>query len=409
MSNTSLEKSKIRILLLEGVHQSAIDTLNAAGYTNIEYLSHSLAEDELMDKIADAHFVGIRSRTQLTEKVFDAAQKLVAVGCFCIGTNQVNLKAATRRGIAVFNAPFSNTRSVAELVLAQAILLLRGVPEKSAKAHRGEWLKSAKDSYEIRGKKLGIIGYGNIGTQFSVLAEGLGMDVYYYDVVSKLSIGNATQVGTLQELLNTCDIISLHVPETQSTRYMFKAEQFSQMKPGSILMNASRGTVVDIDALAEALQSGKLLGAAIDVFPVEPKSNNEEFISPLREFDNVILTPHVGGSTIEAQENIGREVAEKLAMYSDNGTSVSSVNFPEVALPSHPNQHRLLHIHENVPGVMSEINQVFSENGINICGQYLQTKEDIGYVVVDVDKEYGELALQKLLQVKGTIRCRVLF
>ena len=409
MSNTSLEKSKIRILLLEGVHQSAIDTLNAAGYTNIEYLSHSLAEDELMDKIADAHFVGIRSRTQLTEKVFDAAQKLVAVGCFCIGTNQVNLKAATRRGIAVFNAPFSNTRSVAELVLAQAILLLRGVPEKSAKAHRGEWLKSAKDSYEIRGKKLGIIGYGNIGTQFSVLAEGLGMDVYYYDVVSKLSIGNATQVGTLQELLNTCDIISLHVPETQSTRYMFKAEQFSKMKPGSILMNASRGTVVDIDALAEALQSGKLLGAAIDVFPVEPKSNNEEFISPLREFDNVILTPHVGGSTIEAQENIGREVAEKLAMYSDNGTSVSSVNFPEVALPSHPNQHRLLHIHENVPGVMSEINQVFSENGINICGQYLQTKEDIGYVVVDVDKEYGELALQKLLQVKGTIRCRVLF
>ncbi|WP_288074567.1 phosphoglycerate dehydrogenase, partial [Marinobacter sp.] len=382
MSNTSLEKSKIRILLLEGVHQSAIDTLNAAGYTNIEFLTHSLAEDELVEKIADAHFVGIRSRTQLTEKVFDAAQKLVAVGCFCIGTNQVDLQAATRRGIAVFNAPFSNTRSVAELVLAQAILLLRGVPEKNAKAHRGEWLKSAKDSYEIRGKKLGIIGYGNIGTQFSVLAEGLGMDVYFYDVVSKLSIGNATQVGTLQELLNTCDVISLHVPETPSTKYMFKAEQFAQMKPGSILMNASRGTVVDIDALADALGSGKLLGAAIDVFPVEPKSNNEEFISPLREFDNVILTPHVGGSTIEAQENIGREVAEKLAMYSDNGTSVSSVNFPEVALPSHPNQHRLLHIHENVPGVMSEINQVFSENGINICGQYLQTKEDIGYVVI---------------------------
>ena len=373
MSNTSLEKSKIRILLLEGVHQSAIDTLNAAGYTNIEFLTHSLAEDELVEKIADAHFVGIRSRTQLTEKVFDAAQKLVAVGCFCIGTNQVDLQAATRRGIAVFNAPFSNTRSVAELVLAQAILLLRGVPEKNAKAHRGEWLKSAKDSYEIRGKKLGIIGYGNIGTQFSVLAEGLGMDVYFYDVVSKLSIGNATQVGTMQELLNTCDVISLHVPETPSTKYMFKAEQFAQMKPGSILMNASRGTVVDIDALADALGSGKLLGAAIDVFPVEPKSNNEEFISPLREFDNVILTPHVGGSTIEAQENIGREVAEKLAMYSDNGTSVSSVNFPEVALPSHPNQHRLLHIHENVPGVMSEINQVFSENGINICGQYLQT------------------------------------
>jgi len=409
MSNTSLEKSKIRILLLEGVHQSAIDTLNAAGYTNIEYLTHSLSEEDLIEKIADAHFVGIRSRTQLTEKVFDAAKKLVAVGCFCIGTNQVNLQAATRRGIAVFNAPFSNTRSVAELVLAQAILLLRGVPEKNAKAHRGEWLKSAKDSYEIRGKKLGIIGYGNIGTQFSVLAEGLGMDVYFYDVVSKLPIGNATQVGTMQELLNIADVVSLHVPETPATKYMFKAEQFAQMKPGSILMNASRGTVVDIDALADALQSGKLLGAAIDVFPVEPKSNTEEFVSPLREFDNVILTPHVGGSTIEAQENIGREVAEKLAMYSDNGTSVSSVNFPEVALPSHPNQHRLLHIHENVPGVMSEINQVFSENGINVCGQYLQTKEDIGYVVVDVDKAYGELALEKLRQVKGTIRCRVLF
>jgi len=409
MSNTSLEKSKIRILLLEGVHQSAIDTLNAAGYTNIEYLTHSLGEEELIEKIADAHFVGIRSRTQLTEKVFEAARKLVAVGCFCIGTNQVDLQAATRRGVAVFNAPFSNTRSVAELVLAQAILLLRGVPEKNAKTHRGEWLKSAKNSYEIRGKKLGIIGYGNIGTQFSVLAESLGMDVYFYDVVSKLPIGNATQVGTLQELLNISDVVSLHVPETPATKYMFKAEQFAQMKPGSILMNASRGTVVDIDALADALSSGKLLGAAIDVFPVEPKSNDEEFVSPLREFDNCILTPHVGGSTIEAQENIGREVAEKLAMYSDNGTSVSSVNFPEVALPSHPNQHRLLHIHENVPGVMSEINQVFSENGINVCGQYLQTKEDIGYVVVDVDKAYGELALEKLRQVKGTIRCRVLF
>ncbi|WP_339805941.1 phosphoglycerate dehydrogenase [uncultured Marinobacter sp.] len=409
MTQTSLEKSKIRILLLEGVHQSALDTLNAAGYTNIEYLKTSLPEDQLIEKMADVHFVGIRSRTQLTENVFEAAKKLVTVGCFCIGTNQVDLQAATRRGVAVFNAPFSNTRSVAELVLAQAILLLRGVPEKSARAHRGEWLKSAKDSYEIRGKKLGIIGYGNIGTQFSVLAESLGMDVYYYDVVSKLSIGNARQVGSLKELLNLADVVSLHVPETPATKYMFGAEQFAQMKPGSILMNASRGTVVDIDALADAVRSGKLLGAAIDVFPVEPKSNNEEFVSPLREFDNVILTPHVGGSTIEAQENIGREVAEKLAMYSDNGTSVSSVNFPEVALPSHPNQHRLLHIHENVPGVLSEINRVFSENGINICGQYLQTKEDIGYVVVDVDKAYGELALEKLRQVKGTIRCRVLF
>src|SRR5690554_1295323 len=409
MSNTSLEKSKIRILLLEGVHQSAIDTLNAAGYTNIEYLSHSLGEEDLIEKIADAHFVGIRSRTQLTANVFEAAKKLVAVGCFCIGTNQVDLQAATRRGVAVFNAPFSNTRSVAELVLAQAILLLRGVPEKSAKAHRGEWIKSAKNSYEIRGKKLGIIGYGNIGTQFSVLAESLGMDVYFYDVVSKLSIGNATQVGTLQELLNISDVVSLHVPATPSTEYMFKAEQFAQMKPGSILINASRGTVVDIDALADALRSEKVLGAAVDVFPVEPKSNDEEFVSPLRNFDNVILTPHVGGSTVEAQENIGREVAEKLIMYSDNGTSVSSVNFPEVALPSHPDQYRLLHIHENVPGVMSAINHVFSDNNINVCSQYLQTKADIGYVVIDVDKANAKLAMEKLREVKGTIRTRVLF
>ena len=409
MSNTSLEKSKIRILLLEGVHQSAIDTLNAAGYTNIEYLTHSLSEEDLIEKIADAHFVGIRSRTQLTEKVFDAAKKLVAVGCFCIGTNQVNLQAATRRGIAVFNAPFSNTRSVAELVLAQAILLLRGVPEKNAKAHRGEWLKSAKDSYEIRGKKLGIIGYGNIGTQFSVLAEGLGMDVYFYDVVSKLPIGNATQVGTMQELLNIADVVSLHVPETPATKYMFKAEQFAQMKPGSILMNASRGTVVDIDALADALQSGKLLGAAIDVFPVEPKSNTEEFVSPLREFDNVILTPHVGGSTIEAQENIGTEVSEKLIRYSDNGSTLSAVNFPEVALPSHPDMHRLLHIHRNIPGILTQINTVFSENDINICGQYLQTNEEIGYVVIDVNKGYSQLALEKLRTIDGTIRTRVLF
>lgn len=409
MTDKSLDKSKIKILLLEGVHQSALDTLHANGYTNIDYLTHSLPEEELIERIKDVHFVGLRSRTQLTEAVFEAAEKLMAVGCFCIGTNQVNLKAATQRGIAVFNAPFSNTRSVAELVLAQAILLLRGVPEKNACAHRGDWQKSAKDSYEIRGKKLGIIGYGNIGTQFSVLAEALGMDVYFYDVVSKLSIGNAKQVGSLKELLNLADVVSLHVPATPSTHYMFGADQLAQMKPGSILMNLSRGTVVDIEALTETLKSGKLLGAAIDVFPVEPKSNKEEFISPLREFDNVILTPHVGGSTVEAQENIGREVAEKLTMYSDNGTTVSSVNFPEVALPSHPDQHRLLHIHENIPGVMSEINHVFSDNGINICGQYLQTHDEIGYVVIDVDKAYGELALEKIQSVKGTIRARVLF
>lgn len=409
MAKTSLDKSKIKILLLEGVHQSAVETLNAAGYTNIEYLKQSLPEEELIEKVADVHFIGIRSRTQLTEAVFEAAPKLVAVGCFCIGTNQVDLEAATRRGIAVFNAPYSNTRSVAELVLAEAILLSRGIPEKNAAAHRGEWMKHAKNSYEVRGKKLGIVGYGSIGTQLSVLAEALGMEVYFFDVVSKLPLGNAVQIPALEDLLAQCDIISLHVPETLATRNMIRAEQLAQMKQGSILINASRGTVVDIEALVETLRSGKLLGAAIDVFPVEPKSNDEEFVSPLREFDNVILTPHIGGSTVEAQQNIGIEVGEKLATYSDNGTSVSSVNFPEVALPSHPGQHRLLHIHENVPGVMSEINTVFSDNGINICGQYLRTNETIGYVVVDVNKEYSELALEKLKSVKGTVRCRVLF
>ncbi len=409
MTTTSLDKSKIKFLLLEGLHQSAVDTLNNAGYTNIEYLTGSLSEEELIEKIADVHFIGIRSRTQLTEKVFEAASRLIAVGCFCIGTNQVNLDAATARGVAVFNAPYSNTRSVAELVLAEAILLLRGIPEKSAKAHRGEWLKSANNSYEIRGKKLGIVGYGSIGTQLSVLAESLGMKVYFCDIVTKLPLGNATQLGSLKELLETVDIVSLHVPETGATKDMMGEEQFAQMREGSIFINAARGTVVDIDALCAVLKSGKLLGAAIDVFPVEPKSNKEEFISPLREFDNTILTPHVGGSTMEAQENIGFEVAEKLYKYSDTGASVSSVNFPEVALPAHPNNHRLLHIHENIPGVMSEINKVFSDNNINICGQYLQTNENVGYVVIDVNKEYSEIAMEKLKSVKGTIRSRVLF
>ena len=409
MATTSLDKDKIRFLLLEGVHESAIKTLNKAGYTNIEYLKSSLGQEELIEKIADAHFVGIRSRTQLTDEVFAAAKKLIAVGCFCIGTNQVDLKAATRHGVAVFNAPYSNTRSVAELVLAEAILLLRGVPEKNALAHRGGWLKSASDSYEIRGKKLGIVGYGSIGSQLSVLAESLGMKVYFYDIVAKLPLGNASQVDSMDELLSISDVISLHVPETQATQNMMGAEQFAKMKKGSIFINAARGTVVDIDALCSALESKQILGAAVDVFPVEPKSNDEEFVSPLRKFDNVILTPHVGGSTIEAQENIGIEVGDKLATYSDTGTSITSVNFPEVALPSHPNVHRILHIHENKPGVMSEINQLLSENNINILGQFLQTNEDVGYVVVDVNKECSTLAKDKLNTVSGTIRCRLLF
>lgn len=409
MATTSLDKSKIKFLLLEGVHQSAVTTLEKAGYTNIEYLKTSLAQDELIEKIADAHFVGIRSRTQLTHEVFQAAEKLIAVGCFCIGTNQVDLAAATQHGVAVFNAPYSNTRSVAELVVAEAILLLRGVPQKNAMAHRGEWLKSATNSYEIRGKNLGIIGYGSIGSQLSVLAESMGMNVYFYDTITKLPLGNATQVDTLKELLGMSDIVSLHVPETAGTQNMIGAEELAQMKQGSILINAARGTVIDINALCATLETDKLLGAAIDVFPIEPKSNNEEFVSPLRKFDNVILTPHVGGSTMEAQANIGFEVGEKLATYSDTGTSITSVNFPEVALPAHSDNHRLLHIHHNVPGVMSEINQVFSENNINISGQYLQTNEKVGYVVIDVDKIDSELALEKLRSVKGTVRVRVLF
>lgn len=409
MTQTSLDKSKIRILLLEGVHQSALNTFEKAGYTNIEYVKGSLPEDQLKEKIKDAHFVGIRSRTQLTEEVFEAAERLVAVGCFCIGTNQVDLNAAAVRGIAVFNAPYSNTRSVAELVLAEAILLLRGIPAKNASCHRGGWMKSADNSFEIRGKILGIVGYGNIGTQLSILAEGLGMEVIFYDIVTKLPLGNARQVGSLNELLATADVVSLHVPETDSTKWMMAEAQFAEMKQGSVFINAARGTVVDIDALAAVMRSDKLLGAAIDVFPVEPRSNAEEFVSPLREFDNVILSPHVGGSTQEAQINIGIEVAEKMATYSDIGTSLSAVNFPEVALPAHPNAHRILHIHENIPGVLSEINQVFSENNINIIGQYLQTSDKIGYVVIDVAEDCSKKALEKVLQVKGTLRARVLF
>ena len=409
MSKTSLDKSKIKFLLLEGVHQNAVDTLKAAGYSNIEYLTGSLPEAELKEKIADAHFIGIRSRTHLTEEIFDCAKKLVAVGCFCIGTNQVDLNAARQRGIAVFNAPYSNTRSVAELVLAEAILLLRGIPEKNAVCHRGGWIKSAANSFEIRGKKLGIVGYGSIGTQLSVLAEALGMQVFFYDVVTKLPLGNAQQVGNLHELLGMADIVSLHVPELPSTQWMIGEKEIRAMMKGGILLNASRGTVVEIEPLAKAIEDEHLIGAAIDVFPVEPRANGEEFVSPLRGLDKVILTPHIGGSTAEAQANIGLEVAEKLVKYSDNGTSVSSVNFPEVALPSHPGKHRLLHIHKNIPGVMSAINRVFADNGINISGQFLQTNESVGYVVIDVDAAYSDLALQKLHEIDGTIRARVLF
>ena len=405
----SLEKNKIKFLLLEGVHPSAVETLKRAGYNNIEMHKKALPPGELKAAIASAHFVGIRSRTQLSEDVFESAKKLVAVGCFCIGTNQVDLNAATKKGVVVFNAPFSNTRSVAELVIAESILLLRGVAEKNAAAHRGEWLKTAVNSFEIRGKKLGIVGYGNIGMQLGVIAEGLGMQVQFFDVANKLPLGNARQIPSLNQLLADSDVVSLHVPESASTQNMIGEQQLAHMKPGGILINASRGTVVDIDALACALDDGKLGGAGIDVFPEEPRSNEDEFISPLRRFDNTLLTPHIGGSTVEAQENIGMEVAEKLAHYSDNGTTTSSVNFPGVALPEHAGSHRLLHIHHNVPGIMSAINNVFSENNLNVSAQYLQTNDAIGYVVIDIDAEYSTVALNKLANIEGTVRSRVLF
>lgn len=408
MAKVSLEKDKIKILLLEGLHPSSVEVLEAAGYTNITYHKGSLPEEELLEAVKDVHFIGIRSRSNLTEEVINAAEKLVAIGCFCIGTNQVDLAAAAKRGVPVFNAPFSNTRSVAELVLGQILLLLRGIPEKNALAHRGIWKKSADHSYEARGKRLGIIGYGHIGTQLGIIAENLGMQVYFYDIENKLSLGNATQVATMTELLNKCDVISLHVPETAGTKNMMGAEEFARMKPGSIFINAARGTVVDIPALAAALESGHISGAAVDVFPEEPQTNSDPFESPLMKFDNVILTPHVGGSTQEAQENIGVEVAGKLAKYSDNGSTLSSVNFPEVSLPEQNDCSRLLHIHQNRPGILTQINTIFAQDGINIAAQYLQTSADIGYVVIDVETARSEEALAKLKLIEGTLRARIL-
>ena len=408
-NKVSLDKSKIKFVLFEGVHQSALDTLHAAGYTNIDYYKKALDSDELKEAIKDAHFIGLRSRTHLTAEMIEAAPKLIAVGCFCIGTNQVDLNAAKARGIPVFNAPFSNTRSVAELVLGEILLLMRNVPQANAEVHRGVWNKSATGSYEVRGKKLGIIGYGHIGSQLSIIAESLGMDVYFYDIENKLPLGNAKQLRSLEELLSSCDVVSLHVPELPSTKNVMNATRIAQLKQGAILINAARGTVVDIDALAQALKDGKLQGAAIDVFPVEPASINEEFVSPLREFDNVILTPHIGGSTAEAQENIGFEVAGKFVKYSDNGSTLSSVNFPEVSLPEHEGTKRLLHIHENRPGILNKLNQIFVEANLNIAAQYLQTDPKIGYVVVDVETNDASPLLTKLKEIDGTIRARVLY
>ena len=408
-NTTSFDKNRIKIVLLEGIHPSAEKVFKNEGYTNIVTAAKSLPEDELKAVLADAHFLGIRSRTQVNQALLDFSPKLAAIGCFCIGTNQVELSTTLARGIPVFNAPFANTRSVAELVLGEMILMLRGIPAKNAAAHRGEWLKTAENSFETRGKILGIVGYGHIGTQIGILAENLGMKVQFFDIENKLALGNARAADSYQQLLATSDVVSFHVPETPQTKNMMDEAAFEHLKDGAMIVNASRGTVVDIDALDKALTSKKVLGAAIDVFPVEPKSNEEEFISPLRKHDNVILTPHVGGSTKEAQANIGIEVSEKLVKYSDNGSTLSAVNFPEVALPSHSGKHRICHIHHNEPGILARINDVFSSNNVNISAQYLQTKEEVGYVVTDIDQSSSDKAFEALKQIPGTVRTRILY
>ena len=410
MSKLSLPKEKIKVVLLEGIHDNAVHALNVSGYCNVDSYPGALDGVALREALSDAHIVGIRSRTRLTAQVVAQAPKLMAVGCFCIGTNQVDLSAAKMAGIPVFNAPYSNTRSVAELVLGETIMLYRGIPEKSAAAHEGRWLKTAKGAHEVRGKKLGIIGYGHIGSQLSILAEALGMEVQYFDIVNKLALGNAKACHTLDQLLRTSDIVTLHVPSTPQTKGMFGASEIALMKKGAMLVNASRGNVVDIEALAAALKEGQVGGAAIDVFPSEPADNGDEFTSPLRGIPNVILTPHVGGSTQEAQANIGTEVAEKLITYSDNGSTLGAVNFMEVALPVQGTQTRFLHIHRNVPGVISRINDIFSGKGINISGQYLRTDGEIGYVVVDVEADIqpGMGFRRELEAIDGTLRVRFL-
>ena len=405
---TNAPKADRRVVLLEGIHASAVEAFKREGYTDIVPHAKALSGQALLDAVQSAHLLGIRSRTQLSGDVLRHAKHLMAVGCYCIGTNQVDLQDAMRLGIPVFNAPFSNTRSVAELVLAELIMLMRGIPQKNALLHRGGWTKSAADAYEVRGKTLGIVGYGHIGTQIGVLAEHLGMTVVFHDIEAKLPLGNAHQMRDLQAVLAIADVVSLHVPQTPQTHNLIDTEQLARMKPGSHLINASRGTVVNIEALADALQRQHLHGAAIDVFPVEPQSNDDTFTSVLTHFDNVILTPHIGGSTLEAQVNIGKEVTAKLMRYADNGSTTSAVNFPELALPAHTGGARLLHIHHNVPGVLAQVNACLSNAAINISAQYLGTLQSIGYVVIDLDHDASTAAMDALSAIAQTIRCRAL-
>lgn len=409
MPETSYPKEKIKILLLENIHPDAIENFKKSGYKQLEIIPGAMEEAQLIKAIKGVHILGIRSKTKITSDVIAHADKLLAIGCFCIGVNQVDLKAASERGIAVFNSPYSNTRSVAELVIAESIMLMRRVPQKNQAAHRGIWLKEATGSNEVRGKTIGIIGYGHIGSQVSVLAEHLGMQVIFYDIEKKLALGNARQVDDLNKLLKSSDIITLHVPGTKETKNMLNKSRISHIKKGAVFLNLSRGDIVDLGALKNRLTDGSLKGAAIDVFPEEPVSKGDQFDCLLSGLDNVILTPHVGGSTMEAQESIGNDVASKLANYLESGFSIGSFTVPEISLPIQKGTHRLLHIHKNVPGILSMVNEIVSEMGINILAQYLNTRGDLGYVVLDIDKGKGKAALKKLNVIENTIKTRILY
>ena len=409
VKNYSLDKSKIKVLLLEGIHENAVNHFRENGYSDIEYVKEALSGKELEEKLKQTHIIGIRSRTELRNSMLLNAPKLFAVGCFSIGTNQVDLMEAKMLGIPVFNAPFSNTRSVAEMVIAECIMLMRGIPERNALAHNKIWMKAINNSVEVRGKTLGVIGYGHIGSQVSILAESLGMVVYYYDIENKLSLGNAKPVSSLNELLKISDTVTIHVPSTDLTRNMISKEQISLMKRGGCLINASRGDVVDYKAVAGGLRSKHLAGAAADVFPIEPVSNGEPFENDLQEFNNVILTPHIGGSTLEAQANIGIEVAEKLVKYSDTGSTIGAVNFVEISLQANSSKQRFLHIHKNVPGVLREVNNYFSSRGINISAEYLQTDPYIGYVIIETESELDPSVVKDLKKIPHTIRVRILY
>ncbi len=406
---TSYPKSKVKILLLENISKAAVAEFTDAGYVEIKQLTGALSEDELCEAVTGVHVLGIRSKTKVTAKVLENADKLLAIGAFCIGTNQINLKSATEKGVAVFNAPYSNTRSVAELVIGLCVMLIRKIIDKNNAAHAGTWLKDAKGSFELRGKTLGIIGYGNIGSQVSVMAEAMGMHVVYYDVVNKLPHGNAKQIKNLDELLEQSNIVTLHVPSDKSTHKMMNEETFSAMQKGSIFINYARGEVVDLDALKKFIDDGTISGAAIDVFPVEPEKNGDKFESNLQNLSNVILTPHIGGSTEEAQANIGLDVSAKVLHYIELGASDGSLTVPSLNLSPQNNTHRILHIHQNIPGVLGEINSKLSAKGINIVGQYLKTNDEIGYVILDVDTRLSKEAFAILKEVKGTLKTRMVY